>query len=103
MDLLDRTLQQVSEAEQEIYDELVDSENEDLQRIDNGEQGKTLFNSLSLANGLTPLENYEICRRVAEAKGDSDVVNAEKSLKSLLSARAGLLAAKATVQEQILN
>ena len=30
MDLLDRTMQQVQEAEQEIYDELVDSESEDL-------------------------------------------------------------------------
>jgi len=52
---------------------------------------------MTFVSGMTPLENYEICKRVAETKGDSDVVAAEKSLKSLLSTRAGLLAAKATV------
>lgn len=42
-------------------------------------------------------------RRVAEEKGDSDVVNAEKSLKSLLSARANIMSAKAQVQRSILD
>jgi HEPN domain-containing protein len=42
-------------------------------------------------------------RRVAEEKGDTDVVNAEKSLKSLLRARARIMDAKATVQSEILS
>jgi len=44
------------------------------------------------------IENYEIVRRVAEAKGDSDVLTAEKSLRSLLQARAALLDLKQRIQ-----
>ena len=47
------------------------------------------------------IENYEIVRRAAEQKGDSDVLSAEKNLGSLLRARAHLLALKAQVQESI--
>ena len=36
MDQLDRILQQISEAEQEIYDDLVDAEIDGLQRLDDG-------------------------------------------------------------------
>jgi len=49
------------------------------------------------------LENYEIVRRVAESKGDSDVVNAEKNLRSLLSARGKIMAAKAAIQQNIID
>ena len=48
------------------------------------------------------LENYEIVKRVATEKGDSDVVNAEKSLKSLLNTRAKVMNAKADLQEAII-
>ena len=53
-------------------------------------------------DGLTPLENYEIVRRVADQKGDSDVVLAEQNLRALLSTRAHIMKAKATVQTEIL-
>ena len=103
MDQLDRTLQQVSEAEHDIYEDLLDSEVEGLRRLDNGEhEGDVMFDVLSMVEGRSPLENYEIVKRAAEDKGDSDVVNAEKSLKSLLTARAKLMDAKATVQSEIL-
>ena len=49
------------------------------------------------------LLNYEIVKRAAEAKGDSDVIAAERSLKQLLTARARLYAAKADIQEEILS
>jgi len=49
------------------------------------------------------VENYEIVRRVAEAKGDSDVMAAEKNLKSLLSARAKIMAAKAAIQQSVID
>ena len=53
------------------------------------------LDAVSFVDGETPLENYEIVRRVAEQKGDSDIVTAEKSLRSLLQARAQLMSAKA--------
>ena len=53
--------------------------------------------------GDAALSNYEIVKRAAEAKGDSDIIAAEKSLKSLLMARARLFAAKADIQEAILS
>ena len=84
MDQLDKTLHAVCEAEQDIYDELIDSDIEGLKRLDNGQQGSTIFNIVSFMDGLTPLENYEIVRRVADQKGDSDVVLAEKNLRALL-------------------
>ena len=49
------------------------------------------------------IENYEIVRRVAESKGDSDVVNAEKNLRSLLSARGKIMAAKAAIQQNLID
>ena len=103
MDSLDRTLQQIVEAEQDIYDDLVDSDVEGLRRLDDGENRDTFFDALSFVDGLTPLENYEIVKRAAEAKGDSDIVAAEKSLKSLLSARAHIMATKSSVQRAILE
>ena len=66
MDQLDRILQQVCEAEADIYEELLDSDIEGLSRINNGEQGDTIFNTLAFSDGTSPLENYEIVRRVAE-------------------------------------
>lgn len=103
MDQLDRTLQQVCEAEQDIYEELLDSDVEGMSKLNNGEQGETIFNALAFSEGSSPLENYEIVRRIAEQKGDSDIVLAEKNLKSLLSTRAHIMAAKAAVQESILS
>ena len=102
MDSLDRTLQQVCEAEQDIYDELLDSEIDGMNKLNTGEQGETIFNHLSFVDSTSPLENYEIVRRIAEQKGDSDIVLAEKNLKSLLATRAHIMAAKASVQESIL-
>lgn len=58
---------------------------------------------MSGVTGDAALENYEIVKRAADAKGDSDVIAAEKSLKSLLIARARLFAAKADIQEAILD
>ena len=81
MDSLDRVLQQVSEAEHDIYEELLDSGIEDLNKINNGQQGDTIFNALAFSESTSPMENYEIVRRVAETKGDSDVVLAERNLK----------------------
>ena len=81
MDSLDRVLQQVSEAEHDIYEELLDSGVEDLNKINNGQQGDTIFNALAFSESTSPMENYEIVRRVAETKGDSDVVLAERNLK----------------------
>ena len=104
MDQLDRTGQQITEAEQDIYEDLLDSELDGLRRIDSGYQGKrSFFDLMSGVTGDAALENYEIVRRAAEAKGDSDVIAAEKSLKSLLNARARLFAAKADIQEAILE
>ncbi len=97
MDQLDRVVQQIQEAEQDIYEDLIDSENEDLSRLDTGEGGSTYFDTLSGVSENASVENYEIVRRVAEAKGDSDVMAAEKNLKSLLSARAKIMAAKAAI------
>jgi|Transcript_10755 hypothetical protein len=103
MDLLDKTAQQITEAEQDIYDDLVNSELDGLRRLDSGYQGdRTIFDTLSCVLGDASLENYEIVKRAAEAKGDSDVIAAEKSLKSLLTARARLYSAKADIQESIL-
>ncbi len=62
-----------------------------------------MLDALSFVDGLTALENYEIVRRAAEQKGDSDVVAAEKSLKSLISARAKLMDTKAALQRAILE
>ena len=87
MDSLDRVLQQIAEAEQDIYEDLIDSGIEGLDRLNSGEQGNTLFDTLSGVSEETYLENYEIVRRVADSKGDSDVVAAERTLKSLLAAR----------------
>ena len=52
--------------------------------------------------GNTPLENYEIVRRVAAEKGDSDVVTAQQSLESLLNTRAKVMNAKADVQAAVI-
>ena len=52
MDLLDRTLQQITEGEQDIYDELIDSELEGLRRINSGEQGNTLFDMMGLTSAI---------------------------------------------------
>ena len=101
MDQLDRTLQQISEAEQDIYDDLVDAEIEGLHRLDDNKHKDALFNFLA-SSGNTSLENYEIVKRVATEKGDSDVVNAEKSLKSLLNTRARVMNAKANLQDAII-
>merc|ERR1711981_1210017 len=49
------------------------------------------------------MENYEIVRKAASQKGDSDVVAAEKSLGEMLAARAQAMGAKAAVQEAILT
>ena len=49
------------------------------------------------------MENYEIVRKAAAEKGDSDVVAAEKSLKEMLAARAQCMEAKAALQEAILT
>ena len=103
MDQLDRTLQQVCEAEQDIYDDLIDSEVEGLQRLNDDSNRDAFLDAVSFVDGETPLENYEIVRRVAEQKGDSDIVTAEKSLRSLLQARAQLMSAKAQVQRAILD
>ena len=65
------------EAEADIYEELLDSDVEGLSRINNGEQGDTIFNALAFSDGTSPLENYEIVRRVAEQKGDSDLAVTE--------------------------
>ena len=101
MDQLDRILQQISEAEQEIYDDLVDAEIDGLQRLDDGKHQDPLFNFFA-SSGNPILENYEIVKRVATEKGDSDVVNAEKSLKSLLDTRARVMNAKANLQETVI-
>ena len=81
MDQLDRIIQQISESEQDIYNDLIETDITDLKRINNAQHGKSIFDALSLASRSAHLENYEIVRRVAEDKGDSDVVNAAKSLK----------------------
>ena len=81
-------MQSVIEAESDIYEDLVDSEIEELQKIDTQENASALFDAAAALDGVRPLENYEIVRRVAEEKGDSDVVAAEKSLKSLMATRA---------------
>ena len=104
MDLLDKTGQQINEAEADIYEDLVSSELDGLRRIDSGYQGdRSIFDSLSGLMSDASLENYEIVKRAAEAKGDSDVIAAEKSLKSLLMARARMYAAKAAIQEAMLE
>jgi hypothetical protein len=77
---------------------LIDSENEELQRLNTGEQGYTYFDTLSGVSDSACVENYEIVRRVADSKGDSDIIAAEKNLKSLLAARAKIMAAKAAIQ-----
>ena len=101
MDQLDRTLQQISEAEQDIYDDLVDADIEELHRLDDGKNKDALFNFMGSSNN-TVLENYEIVKRVATEKGDSDVINAEKSLKSLLNTRARVMNAKADLQDAVI-
>ena len=104
MDLLDKTGQQINEAEADIYEDLVSSELDGLRRINSGYQGdRSVFDSLSGLMSDASLENYEIVKRAAEAKGDSDVIAAEKSLKSLLMARARMYAAKAAIQEAMLE
>ena len=104
MDLLDKTGQQINEAEADIYEDLVSAELEGLQRLDSGYQGdRSILDTLSGVFGDASLENYEIVKRAAEAKGDSDVINAERSLKSLLMARARLFSAKAAIQEAIIQ
>ena len=103
MDQLDKTLQQIADAEQDIYDDLIESDLEGLSRINSGEQNSPFFDAISLASGQAPMENYEIVRKAAAAKGDSDVVAAEKSLGSMLAARAQAMDAKAAVQEAILT
>ena len=104
MDLLDKTAQQINEAEEDIYDDLLNSELDGLRRIDSGYQGeRTVFDALSGVISDASLENYEIVKRAAETKGDSDVITAERSLKSLLMARARIYAAKAAIQEAILE
>ena len=104
MDLLDKTGQQINEAEADIYEDLVSSELDGLRRIDSGYQGdRSVFDSLSGLMSDASLENYEIVKRAAEAKGDSDVIAAEKSLKSLLMARARMYAAKAAIQQAMLE
>ncbi len=82
---------------------MIDSEIEDLQRLNTGEQGHTLFDTFSGVSDNACVENYEIVRRVADAKGDSDVMAAEKNLKSLLSARAKIMAAKAAIQQSVID
>jgi len=98
MDQLDKTSHQITEAEAEIYNDLASSEQEGLSRIDN-RSGKrsSIFDILSGVSADVSLENYEIVRRAADAKGDSDVLAAERSLRALLSARARLMEAKAVV------
>lgn len=103
MDQLDRTMQSVIDAESDIYDDLVDSAFEELQRIDTGEHRDILLEAISCVDAVRPLENYEIVRRVAEEKGDSDIVAAEKSLRALLATRAKIMDSKAAIQAEILE
>ena len=81
---------------------MVEAEIEGLHRLDSGENSDPLFNFMA-SSGNPSLENYEIVKRVATEKGDSDVVNAEKSLKSLLITRAKVMNAKANLQAAIIE
>lgn len=103
MEQLDRTMQQVVEAEQDIYEDLVDTDIEELQKINTGEHADSLFDKLTFMEGQSFLENYEIVKRAAEQKGDSDIVAAEKSLRSLMQARARVMATKAAIQQAVLD
>ena len=76
----------------------MDSEIDGLHRLENQEKASNEFGWGYTYTGNIPLENYEIVKRVALEKGDSDVVNAEKSLKSLINTRAKVMNAKADVQ-----
>ena len=80
----------------------MESEIEGLHRLDSGEHKADFFTMAYGVAGNTPLENYEIVRRVAAEKGDSDVVTAQQSLESLLNIRAKVMNAKADVQAAVI-
>ena len=96
-------MQSVIEAETDIYEDLVDSDIDELKKIDTSQYGDFLIEAVSFVHAIRPLENYEIVRRVAAEKSDSDVIAAEKSLKALLATRAKIMDVKATIQAEILD
>lgn len=101
MDQLDKTLVMICEAETEIYEDLADTEVEGLLRLKHDKD--LFFDTLSFVDGEASLENYEIVRRAAEEKQDSDLAAAERSLRSLLQTRAKVMETKVKLQTAILE
>ena len=100
MDQLDRALNQIGEAENDIYDDM--RETEGLERL-KSHSDSSLVDLLSLT-GDTAMENYLIVSGVAQTKDEgSQVVRAADQLKNLIGARAAVMRAKVQVQQEMIH
>lgn len=93
VDQLDRSLQQINETEDDIYDSLRDSKDLERLRFHSDPQYKVL-DSLSLSSGNRSVENLAIVQGC-----DGAAVEAE-TLLQLVGARALIMMAKAQVADE---
>ena len=96
MDQLDRALNQIGEAENDIYEDM--RETEGLERL-KSHSDSSLVDLLSFTGWGTAMENYLIVSGLAQTKDEgSQVVRAADQLKNLIGARAAVMRAKVQVQ-----
>jgi len=90
MDALDRTLQQINETEDDIYDGLRD--NNDLERVRLHSDAKyAFFDAVGLSAGNRSVENLTLAQGCDAAASEAEM------LRQLVGARAAVMQAKAAV------
>ena len=93
MDGLDRTLQQIDETEDDIYEQLRD--NHDLFRLRlHSDKTHLILDNLSLSGGNRSVENLTITQGCDAAATESDI------LRQLVGARAAVMEAKSQVARE---
>ena len=100
MDQLDRALSQIGEAENDIYEDMRESEGLERLKI----HGDSSVVDLLSLSGDTAMENYLLVSGVAQSKDEgSQVVRAASQLKQLIGARAAVMRAKVQVQQEMIQ
>ena len=95
MNQLDRTLAQIGEMEDEIYEDMRESEN--LERI-RSHTSTSIMDVASLSGDDISLENYQLVKGLAQTKSEgSQAIRASETLRELLGARAVVMRAKSQV------
>jgi len=88
-DALDRTLAQVAQAEDEIYEQLRESDNRIMMHSDSG----SLLDMISISHGDNALNNLQMAQQMGQESADHAVQ--ANQLRQLVGARSAIWAAKA--------